>query len=70
MVMRCISRQIVDLALLVKQDTKACASDPMALVHPSVCLNYHDVLSSPALGESKSSAGMTSPTRVLVVHVQ
>ncbi|XP_041351800.1 transcription initiation protein SPT3 homolog [Gigantopelta aegis] len=55
--------QIVDLALLVKQDMKASATDPMVLVHPPVCLNYHDVLSSPALGETKSSTGMTSPSR-------
>lgn len=57
--------QVVDLALLVKQDMRSGLSDPLAKNTPSVCINYHDHSPSSTgsvLGRPGHHPGITSPT--------
>lgn len=49
--------QIVDLALLVKQDMKAASGDPLTRNMPNVCINLYD--QSPVSGPA---APVTPPT--------
>ncbi|XP_050393479.1 transcription initiation protein SPT3 homolog isoform X1 [Patella vulgata] len=55
--------EIVDLALIVKQDMRATVSDPMQKTLPQLCHNYHDAenLVKSAVGGLGSPSGQQSP---------
>ncbi|XP_071112507.1 transcription initiation protein SPT3 homolog [Haliotis cracherodii] len=55
--------QIVDLALIVKQDMRATTSDPMSKNQPNLCLNYHDAVPMSSIIGSNKMSLMASPTR-------
>jgi hypothetical protein len=60
--------QIVDLALLVKQDQRASQSDPLTRTMPHVVHNYHD-LHSGAVYTCQAKVGVPpSPARVSLHH--
>lgn len=57
--------QVIDLALIVKQDMRATATDPLAKNFPNICVNYHDQTptgSASGIFARSAHAGLTSPT--------
>ena len=49
-----ISLQIVDLALLVKQDKRAQPGDPSSRGHPPLSINYAEIQAGSLLNKSES----------------